>query len=103
MTRLTCPHCGQRAMSPWRKLGTNVVWSGRCQSCGEPIGIPAWSLHAWFLLVVAALTVAFYALPRDGLVALALVFPFMHVAFQLFVVPFERRDEGPQRSTGRRI
>lgn len=90
-------------MSPCRKLGTNVVWSGPCQICGAPIGIPAWSFHAWFLLAVVTLVVAVYALPWDPLVTLALVFPVMHVVFQLFVVPFERRAAGPQRSGERRI
>jgi hypothetical protein len=91
MPKLTCPYCNQRALSTWRKLNTNFAWSGKCSQCAGNIGIPSWSLHAWLAILAIAFPVYFLAPTPLGAVVIAVLVA-LRLAFQLYVVPIERRD-----------
>jgi len=90
MTKLACPHCGQRAMSVWRKLEAGSVWSGKCIGCAGAIGIPAWSLHLWIAIVAVVVAATLIVIPEYwGAMAIALLA--FRAVVQLYVLPIERR------------
>jgi len=38
-----CPHCGEAAISTWRKITLGYACPATCKSCGKMVGIPFWS------------------------------------------------------------
>ena len=88
---LACPHCNQRAMSVRRKWQASFAWTGNCESCGQPIGIPAWSFHA--AMVIGALAfVVFLWLPSRQALPFVLVVAVLQSVLQIYWVPIERRE-----------
>ena len=60
MADLTCPHCGQRAMAGWRKLGLGWNAKVRCRGCDRkvtvsPLRAVAACLPMFFVLILALL------------------------------------------------
>ena len=49
MDRSTCPHCGERTFSLWRRFGIGPARTVRCSSCGGRVGV---SPVAWLAVVL---------------------------------------------------
>lgn len=57
MSANRCPHCGQPALSPVRKLVLGPSASIACRACGRPVGVAfgkAWAALSPGLLVAAS-------------------------------------------------
>ncbi len=52
--KLTCPHCGQRAMTGARKLGLGPAFSAACRSCGKKLSVPKSATAACIPLLASA-------------------------------------------------
>lgn len=55
----TCPHCGKKALTAWRKAFMGIYGSVKCLSCGHKVGIPKsafwlqWPLWIGLVFVIA--------------------------------------------------
>ena len=91
MANLRCPHCNQPAMSTWRKWQASFAWTGVCDACGKPIGLPSWSFFAG-LTIAALVFITFFFLPSSWGLVLVLVAAALQSAVQIYLVPIERRE-----------
>src|SRR5262249_43599460 len=63
MNVFSCPACGSRCVSVWRKLTLGSVQSIRCPSCGASVGLSQfWSLFAFLASGTISIVVGAYAL-----------------------------------------
>ena len=53
---LTCPHCGEQAVSVWTKMALGPTTSVRCRHCRKPVSVSRWSI-ALILALFAAMIV----------------------------------------------
>jgi DNA-directed RNA polymerase subunit RPC12/RpoP len=86
---LACPHCGQRAMTLWRKCTLGPEASVACAACGKPVGVPWGAIAAAVPVALGIVAAAKLAMPWGvvGLVAGGLAY----VGLQRFVVPLVSR------------
>jgi len=54
-----CPHCGEQALSAWRKLFLGQVGPAACRSCGGRVVASAWGLALLLPLVAASALASF--------------------------------------------
>ena len=97
--RLECPHCGERAMSCWRKWYlTCLKWDTpeSCRICGLQVKVPALRVMGWtgpFILFLLVSNLLFATGVLTGRVGLTVVLPVagllavMGLAGLLFGIP----------------
>lgn len=92
MTAFTCPHCGQRGITVWRKL---VLGWGRavpCQYCGLKITVsplPAVAAVLPVALIVLAIGTGWLRDPA-AMILLGLLAWISYALLHLYVVPLSR-------------
>ena len=72
MGKLTCPHCGEPAVSVIRKTFMGPVLPAWCKACGREVKIPYIKGYLALIPGLAAITVAFLVEP-DALKAAVFV------------------------------
>ncbi len=60
-----CPHCGQRTISVWRRLGIGPAKPAVCAECGRNVGVPWSALWLIPLSLVVSRGVRYFAAGFD--------------------------------------
>lgn len=89
---LTCPHCGERTVSPIKKLFLGPVFEHQCVACRKHWGISNWSIAAAGVGVAAYFAFLQLAQPSPQIANIGLGAALVAVGLALvFLVPVVRK------------
>jgi hypothetical protein len=89
---LDCPHCGERTVSPIRKLFLGPAFEHRCPACRKHWGISRWSIVASAAGIAAYWVFLRVAQPSNLGASIGLVVAVAAVGLALvFLVPVVRK------------
>lgn len=89
---LTCPHCGERTISPMKKLFMGPIFDHRCAACGKRWGISHWSVALAGLVVAGYFAFMQLARPSPLQAQIGLVVAVAAMGLTLvFLVPVVRK------------
>jgi DNA-directed RNA polymerase subunit N (RpoN/RPB10) len=86
---LRCPHCGDQAVTVWRKLEMGPrIWSA-CFSCGKPVTTRWWASILATLAGLAIIILSFQFESWTIRISVIIFGIMLVVVIQLFLVPLQ--------------